>query len=230
MGWWAIIKATKELYDPNKQPLPMDESELLNIGDQPMDIIESALKKVSRLYKKDLKRKPTPDELTELLESSIRIHEEDLFDDMEERELESAVVKLKQRPRRPRPKPGDFFAIPLPSGGYGYGRIKDVCLRWIVLVDFLDIFSLSIKELQDISNAKVLVEALCGSTALLQGDWPVIGNIPVVEVTTSGKTERQRLDEYNTRHTVSRGADAARNWLEESLAKGHRRTMEEYES
>jgi hypothetical protein len=193
MGWWSIRKDTKQLYNPSGQATPLDDSDLLLMGDQPKDTIEAALKKVARTYKKDLKRKPTPDELTALLESSIRILEEELFDDMDERELESVVIRLRQRPTRPRPKPGDYFAVPMP-GGYGYGRIEDTIKSVLLLVDFLDIFSDKILDFSDVSDAPTLFELVCGNQGIVNNVWPIIGNNPSLDSDRSGSEKGRGMD------------------------------------
>jgi len=179
MGWWSIRKDTKEVYNPHNHVSALDESELLTIGDGPMDVITTALKKVARMYKRDLKHKPTPDELAALLESCIRIHEEDLFDDMDERELDSISVLLRQRPKRPRPKQGDFFAIPLPAGGYGYGRVMKVTLRVLLWMKLLNVHSDHILPLQDVQNAKIILDLETGTKKIDSTEWLLIGYLPL---------------------------------------------------
>lgn len=181
MGWWSIRKDTKELYDPCRQSSPADESELLNIGDQPMDAIEAALKKVAKIYKRDLKRKPTPDELTALLESSIRTLEEDVFDDMEERELDSVTIKLRKRPKRPRPKPGDIFAVPLPSGGYGYGRVMKVTLKVLLWMKLLDVRSDNLLSMEDVKKAKAILDLHTRTQKIDSVEWPIVGQAQLTD-------------------------------------------------
>jgi hypothetical protein len=163
MGWWSKEKNGKEL----------------DIGDVPLDAINSALKKVAKSYKGSLKRKPTPEELTELLESSIRVLEEDLFDDMEERELDSVTIKIRQRPKRPRPKAGDYFAIPLPSGGYGYGRVMKITLRRILWMRLLDVQSKKLVSLDDVQGKKVLIDLDTRTQKIDSVEWPIIGHVPL---------------------------------------------------
>lgn len=131
MGWWEIRKDSGEIYDPSRHP-PAEESDLLTVGDEPMDVLESALRRVARIYRRDLRRRPTVEELSRLLESGISVLQDEVLDNMEEREVEAVVVTLRQRPRRPRLKPGDYFGIPLPSGGYGYGRTMKVTHRTLL--------------------------------------------------------------------------------------------------
>lgn len=161
MGWWAVEK----------------NDQTLDIGDQVLDVIDTALKKVAKTYRRDLKRRPTSEELAELLESSIRVLEEELFDDMEEREVESVSVKLRERPKRPRPKPGDYFALPLPSGGYGYGRVMKVKLRVILWMRLLNVRSDALLSLQDVQNASVLLDIETRASKIDSTEWPIVGSV-----------------------------------------------------
>lgn len=179
MGWWTIRKDEKEPYNASKASTPGDDSQLLEIGDQPMDAIDSALKKVVRIYKKDLKRKPTPDEIAELIESSVKILEEDLFDNMEEREVGSISIVLKHRTKRPKPKPGDLFAIPLISGGYGYGRIMKLTLRTILWMKLLNICTDHIIEPDGLRSAKTILDINTSSRKIDSVEWPIIGHLPL---------------------------------------------------
>jgi len=162
MGWWTVEK----------------NGQALDIGDQPLDVLGSALKKVANTYRRDLKRRPTGEELAELLESSIRVFEEELFDDMDERELQSVSVQLRQRPERPKAKPGDYFAIPLPSGGYGYGRIMKIASRALLWMKLLNVRSDSLLSLGDVRNARVVIDIETRMRKIDSVEWPIIGSIP----------------------------------------------------
>ncbi len=181
MGWWSLRKDTKEEYNPRDYTVPLDESELLTIGDEPMDTIITALKKVTRQYKRDLKRKPVPEELTELLQSCIKVLEDDLFDDMEERELDSVTIKLRQRPKRPRPKPGDYFAFPLSSGGYGYGRVIKVIVRVLLWMKLLNVRSDNLLSLEEVRKAKAILDLKTRTRMINSVEWPIIGHIPFTD-------------------------------------------------
>ena len=162
MGWWTVEK----------------NGQALDIGDQPLDIVGSALKRVAKMYRKDLKRGPTSEEIAELLESSIRVFEEELFDDMDEWELQSVSVTLRERPQRPRPKPGDYFGIPLPSGGYGYGRVMRVTLRVILWMKLLNVRSDSLLSLDAVGSARILLDIKTGTNKIDSTEWPIIGSVP----------------------------------------------------
>ena len=162
MGWWTVEK----------------NGQALDIGDQVLDVVGSALKKVAKTYRRDLKRGPTSEELAELLQSSIRVFEEELFDDMEERELESVSVKLRERPKRPRPKAGDYFAIPLSSGGYGYGRVMKITSSIILWMRLLEVRSNALLSLDDVRNAGIVLDIKTRMSKIDSVEWPIIGSAP----------------------------------------------------
>ena len=181
MGWWTVRKDTREVYTPVDDSAPLADSELLDISDDCLDVVDAAMSKVLRIYKRDLKRKPTPDELSELLQSSIRTIEHKLFDNMDERELESVTITLKQRPRRPKIKPGDIFAIPLPSGGFGYGRVMKVRLKTLLWMQLLDIRSDHLLQLEQMQDLVVVLDLHTGTSEIDNVQWPIIGHIPFSE-------------------------------------------------
>jgi hypothetical protein len=98
---------------------------------------------------------------------------------MEERELESVTVKLRQRPKRPRPKAGDYFAIPLPSGGYGYGRIMKTILKAGLWMRLLDVRSKKLLSLDEVQDKKVLLDIETNIQKIDSVEWPIIGHTPL---------------------------------------------------
>jgi hypothetical protein len=173
MGWWESERNGKEV----------------TLGDGPLDTMHTALSKIHRAYKRDLKRKPTPEELTELIESSIRVIEDEIFDDMEERELDSVAISLRSRPKRPRPKPGDYFAIPLPSGGYGYGRIMKVEHRILISIALLNARSDRLVSEGNFSSAKVIYELHTATHPIIKMRWHIVGHKPLSEAEEAAHTD-----------------------------------------
>jgi hypothetical protein len=192
MGWWTREK----------------NGNSLDMGDTPLDAVHTALKKVARSYKHDLKRKPTLAELTELLESSIRIFEEDLFDDMDERELDSVDIQLRARPKRPRPKSGDFFAIPLPSGGYAYGRVVKITNRVLLRMWLLGVSSESVLPLDRIKDAKVLIDIKTRTSEIDNVEWPIVGHVPL---SAEEETVLANEPRWITNYTI-RGVEKIAEW------------------
>lgn len=165
MGWWSMERNAKEVI----------------VGDGPLDVLLTALRKIARQYRKDFKRNPTDEEWSELLESSIRGLEDELFDDMEERELESVVVKLRPRPKRPRPQPGDYFAIPLPSGGYGYGRIIKITQRVLLWMRLVDVRSETVLQLDEIRGGRAILDMETRTSWIGSMKWPIVGHVPLTD-------------------------------------------------
>ncbi len=163
MGWWGVERDGKEI----------------EIGDKALDTMTDALKKVAKMYRRDLKRVPTPEEYSEILEKQMHIFEEELFDDMDEREIESVIVKLRPRPKRPRPKPGDYFAIPLASGGYGYGRIMKVTHRILMWMRLLAVRSNDLLSVDVLRAKRVSIDLRTSTHKIDSVQWPIVGHLPL---------------------------------------------------
>jgi len=199
MGWWSEEEGGEELV----------------IGDEPMDAVGLMLSSLGATYTKEVGRKPTAKELARLLEAVLAsIADETL--ELGDNELAGVCIRLKKKPKRRRLVPGDYFAVPLSDGGYGYGRIKDICLRSVLLVDFLKLRSRNLLKIHEAVLYPALMEVICGSTSLESAEWRVIGNVPL-EVPLSELPDRDRLKHYNAQHRKSYGALAAQKFLEEKL-------------
>lgn len=162
MGWWDVEVNGMQL----------------EIGDQPLDALSSAMKRVAKSYRRSLKRGVTPKELEEMLRSTVSLLEEDLFDDMDERELDSVTISLRARPKRPRPVPGDIFAMPLPGGGYGYGRIMKISLRVLLWIQLLNVRSRTILPPEKVQKAKPILDISTRIQAINDTEWPIVCHKP----------------------------------------------------
>lgn len=71
---------------------------------------------------------------------------------------------------------GDFVAVPLGGGEYGFGRVLEE-----PLFAFYDFKSKSIPPVDEIARARVLFKIWVMNYAVTDGDWPIIGNRPLEE-------------------------------------------------
>ena len=72
-----------------------------------------------------------------------------------------------------RRQPGAVFAVPLPTGGYGYGRVLDK------LMAFYDVRTCKISSVEDIIKCSVLFTTAVHISALTSGNWLLIGYAPL---------------------------------------------------
>jgi len=86
----------------------------------------------------------------------------------------------KRRSRiRPNYKEGDWFAVPLPKGGFGLGIIARSNRKGYVLAYF---FAGRHEKLPTAANVKDLAShdaiwiAQCGDLGILRGEWPIIAS------------------------------------------------------
>ena len=125
MGWWS----------------EQDKEQQLLLGDEALDIVGEMVSKVADAYSRSWGRKPLPEELARTLSMVVLPRAEELFSGVENQELAGVMLKFRKRPRTQKIAPGDYFSIPLPSGGYGFGIVRKVFRNAAVLVDLLDIRS-----------------------------------------------------------------------------------------
>lgn len=175
MGWWEQRVGSEELV----------------IGDEPLDAVDDMLEAVLKAYDEEWERKPTPAELAMILETAIGAQQDTIFDNMEEQEVSSVTIKLKKRPRKQKIAPGDYFAVPLPSGGYGYCQVTDVCIT--MLVDILDVCSREVLRPSCLRSARPIGRALTDTIAVQDREWPVVGSSPVPAIPPRTRVEAEEV-------------------------------------
>lgn len=84
------------------------------------------------------------------------------------RKMEDAPVS-----KRIRVRPGDFVALPLPSGGYGYGRILEK------LVAFYNLKSDEVASVETITASDVSFTTAVHVSAPSKGRWLIVGARPL---------------------------------------------------
>jgi hypothetical protein len=70
-------------------------------------------------------------------------------------------------------KTGDFVAVPLPSGGYAYGRVLNK------LMAFYDLKTVELANLDQIANSAMLFVTAIHMPAISRERWARIGNRPL---------------------------------------------------
>ena len=82
--------------------------------------------------------------------------------------------------KKTRRKLGDVLMIPLGDGSFGYGRVLEE-----PLVAFYDLRNNKPGALDEIVSKKVAFKVWVMNYAITDGDWPVLGNLPLEpELTT----------------------------------------------
>ncbi len=163
MGWWTTEGQGEELV----------------LGDEPLDAVLRMLRSVARTYNRACGRKPTINEIAEMIRSSLEIVADEVASGVADMEVARVTIKMRRAPKKHSFSYGDYFAVPLSQGDYGYGRVVSVPLKELVVVDFLDLRSRSVLALGDVLGAPDLVRVACGTEALRRGEWRVVGNVPI---------------------------------------------------
>jgi hypothetical protein len=203
MGWW-----TEE-----------SKGEEVMIGDEPADIVGEMLDRLVATYRRDLHRKPSVREIEESLRFVLAAHLDELADGVEDVEVKAVAIKLGKLPKRQRVGLGDFFAVPLPAGGYGFGRVKRKCGGTgiaMLLVDFLDVHSTSVLSIPELLRRRPLLNLLCFSDAIMEWRWQVLGNVPFRGKARFGGP-KDDMDDLAREGVTMYCPDSAAKLLEEAL-------------
>ena len=75
--------------------------------------------------------------------------------------------------RRTRYRAGDFVGFPLPSGGWGYGRVLPK------LMAFYGLRTTHLASVDDVCGSSILFRVAVRVPAISQDRWPIIGHRPL---------------------------------------------------
>lgn len=178
MGWWGEEK---------------DGIELI-IGDGPLDTAEEMFKKIVQEYKNDVGRKPSPDELIEVLKSAIASTHKILFDGLDDMEVADLKIKIRKVPSKQKFQVGDYCLLALPAGGYGYVRIKDILGQIGLLVELLDVYSEAPLRCSGLENARVISDMLTDRLSIKEGDWRVLQVSKAPTQSTKRSAEKSAME------------------------------------
>jgi hypothetical protein len=156
----------------------------LLIGDEPLDILIDAFRKVADNYQSDVGRKPTVLELERLIQLSLD-YQEDVVSSVEAFQISECRFKIKKAFKRIQWKPGDVFAIPLNKGEvYGYGMVvKGKKQIEDLYIEYYQLFTKKMLSITDFKKKEkpYLFTANTGFTYILSGLWKKIGTLPFDE-------------------------------------------------
>lgn len=163
------------------------------IGDEPADIVGEMLDRLTGAYQDGLGRKPSVPEIEETLRFVIAAHLDELASGVDDVDVAGVAIRLRKRARKQTVRLGDFFALPLPSAGYAFGRVKRRC-PGIVLVDIADTYSTSLLRVSELLKVQLALSLLCADYLLVERAWPVLGNAPLPGVPPEGGPRDEMWD------------------------------------
>jgi hypothetical protein len=108
---------------------PLDEknpSDDALIGDEPFDTVSDCFRKVVRLYKRDLKRKPNLRELIGTVQAVLEAQLQDHTSDGESAELTGLTFKTRKIPKRQKYAKGDVLKAAAANGEPLYARVFEI--------------------------------------------------------------------------------------------------------
>lgn len=157
-----------------------ESSDSVRLGDEPLEILQTALRQVKTVYEREQGRPPTLKELMRTLELVLHTDADRYVGDCAQLEVKNISVRTSARKKKQTYQVGDFFAFPVsdyssaPKVRYGFGRILDD--KQGALVAIFD----------KISDVMMLPKALAGQKllfppvrvhdeGLVQWKWRVLG-------------------------------------------------------
>lgn len=159
MGWWS----------PTENPD-------FQIGDGPLDAVAGCLTAVGNLYREELGRPPSIEEMEAILDSALRVWADATnVRNFEEHEVRSVAIQKAARKPRVAYRCGDVFAIPLNGGRYGFGRIYNLDPNWN-LVEVLAHVADDAQWTPDVGRAERLLQPVTISPKEVfeSGRWPIL--------------------------------------------------------
>src|SRR5687768_17097823 len=96
------------------------------IGDEPFDLVSDCFRKVVRLYKRDLKRKPSLQELVGTIQAVLEAQLQDHTSDGASAELAALTFKTRKIPKRQKYAKGDVLKAEAANGEPVYARVFEI--------------------------------------------------------------------------------------------------------
>jgi len=171
---------------------PLDEknpSDDTLIGDEPFDMVSDCFRKVVRLYKRDLKRKPSLREVVGTVQAVLEAQLKDHTSDGESAELASLTFRTRKIPKRQKYAKGDILKALAANGEPVYGRVFDPQLgpQWKgsdfgPFVGVYDSLGMDQSNLDAIIRRPLIVKVFPIHRENLENrEWLVIGHRPLTE-------------------------------------------------
>jgi hypothetical protein len=156
MGWWKEDGETE-----------------IVLGDEPFNLSIQLLRDISAVYSTDVGRKPRLAELLRNFEDALRFTAHEYLHDFDETEVRQLSAKTAKRKKRQEFSVGDYFALPLTNGQYGFGRI--IWKGFAHLIAVLDLVSDRIKSPRELAGVSPLFHVYVTPDAWEDWSWKVLG-------------------------------------------------------
>lgn len=151
------------------------ESEGRLVGDEPLDLAQEFLERLSKVYLDEQDRRPRLAEILACIELSLRHRADELAEGCDELVVAEVVAKTRKKPKNQEVRAGDVFEIPLGNGYRAFGRISPQ----IGVFEFFDVKSRQrppISELARRPSFRFPATVMLGP--LKEWRWRVIGHLP----------------------------------------------------
>jgi len=152
------------------------------IGDEPFDILCGAMDEVVQCYERDLKRKPTTNELGTTFARVLAPRFSKTVAEGETADLVTISFKTKSIPRRQKYRAGDFLKATAANGQPVYGRVFEVGNHG-PMVGVYDSLGQQTPSFESLRKLQLIVKVTPIHHELIEKRaWTVIGHLPIDEV------------------------------------------------
>jgi hypothetical protein len=95
----------------------------LTLGDAPLDVLHAAVRELAGAYQEAVDRPPTLAEVERLVRVVLAGCTPEHVQDLVGKEVSAVTIKTKKAATKHKWAVGDAFAVPLPDGTFGFGRV-----------------------------------------------------------------------------------------------------------
>jgi Immunity protein 26 len=147
--------------------------------DQRYDIGYTFLRELSQVYVDHLGRRPTLEELAELLKVQLAVSGRQLVAGLETRAVTRVDIRTKRAPREQEFAAGDVFAVPLGDGRVAFGRVMRVDKASGLLIEFFRYTAPTLEYDEAIAASGRLFHPVhSGAGPFRECRWTIVGSDP----------------------------------------------------
>lgn len=152
----------------------------LTLGDAPLDILHAAVRELAGAYREAVGRPPTLAEVERLIRVVLAGCTPEHVQDLAGKEVSAVTIKTKKAATKHKWAVGDAFAVPLPDGTFGFGRILTCPTAATAVVELLrHRASVPLAGPDALASGRVFPPVYVHALHTFEnGRWPIYGHDP----------------------------------------------------
>lgn len=152
----------------------------LTLGDAPLDLLHAAVRELAGAYRAAVERPPTLAEVERLVRVVLAACTPEHVQDLAGKEVAAVSIKTRKAASKHKWAVGDAFAVPLPDGSYGFGRIVACPAAATAVVELLrHRASVPLAGPDALSSGRIFAPVYVHALHTFEvGRWPIFGHDP----------------------------------------------------